>query len=124
MIGGKLKHDETLIQGAIREAKEETGLDVAFDHFCGLCHEHVKEKGAIKHSLLLFVCKMHPAGGALAQSNEGEVRWFDLASIDAQKVVPSDVWMIKNMLDKKVYLPFSTMDETAQNVYEFSADVH
>jgi 8-oxo-dGTP diphosphatase len=122
LIGGKLRHSETVVEAAIRESKEETGLDVELDHFCGFCHEHVKENGEIKHSFLFMVCKMNVVGGKLKESDEGKVAWFDLASLTTEKVVQSDLWMVENMLSKKPGLHYSVMDDHDGN-YIFEGKV-
>ena len=110
-IGGKLRQGETIIDAAVREAKEETGLDVAFEQYCGLCHEHVKENGVIKHSFLLFVCKMKVVSGELVSSNEGQVDWFDLNNLPTDKIVPSDLYMLEKMVPAKVPLHYSVMHD-------------
>jgi ADP-ribose pyrophosphatase YjhB (NUDIX family) len=123
LIGGKLKHSETIIEASVREAKEETGLDVELDHFCGFCHEHVKEKGEIKHSFLFMVCKMKVVGGKLKESDEGKVSWFDISSLRDEKVVQSDLWMVENMLNKKPGLHYSVMDDHDGN-YIFEGNIY
>ena len=40
LIGGLLELDETYEQAALREAKEETGLDIELDYFLGIYHNH------------------------------------------------------------------------------------
>lgn len=123
MIGGKLQHGETIIDAAIREAKEETGLDVIFDSFHGLCHEHVKESGVTKHSFLLFLCKMRPVGGTIKTGTEGRVAWFDIKTLAKEKIIPSDLWMIQNMLPKKAPLIYSLMDDKGES-YSFESKIY
>ena len=123
LIGGKLRHNETIIDAAIREVKEETGLDVIFDQYCGLCHEHVREIGTVKHSFLLFLCKMSVVGGDLVAGEEGDIGWFDIKALAKEKVIPSDLWMINNMLKKKVPYYMSHMEDK-ETEYVFEAKTY
>lgn len=36
MPGGQVEEEETLIEAAIREAKEESGIDIEINKFCGV----------------------------------------------------------------------------------------
>jgi len=109
LVGGKLKHDETIPAAAVREVKEETGLDVRFEKFCGVMPEHVIENGIKKHSFLLFLCKASVIDGTLSKSPEGEVAWFDIKALAEDTIIPSDLWMIRNLLPKKEQLSHATM---------------
>ena len=40
LIGGILELNETYEEAAIREAKEETGLDISLDYFLGIYHNY------------------------------------------------------------------------------------
>ena len=40
LIGGILELDETYLEAAIREVKEETGLDISIDYSLGIFHNH------------------------------------------------------------------------------------
>jgi 8-oxo-dGTP diphosphatase len=119
LIGGKLRHDETIMEAAIREAEEETGLHVKFDNFCGFCHEHVRENGVVKHSFLLFVCKVSLLDGVVSDGVEGDVAWFDINKVLEEKLIPSDRWFIKNLVSKKTPLFFSSVaDDGREYVFE------
>ncbi len=123
LAGGKLRADETIMEAAIRETQEETGLRVKLDNFCGFCHEHVREKGAVKHSFLLFVCKVSPLDGPAISVNdgaEGNVAWFDLKTVGDEKLIPSDRGFIENMIGKKAPLFFSRVDDDGKE-YVFEA---
>lgn len=70
--GGQVEEGESLSDGAVREAKEETGIDIEIVRFCGI-YQNVKE--SICNTL--FVGR--PIGGQLTTSSESlEVGYFDI----------------------------------------------
>lgn len=72
--GGKAKEDESLVDSAIREAKEETGLDVSNLRFCGLItwlSDDYKDVG--------FLYETESFKGELVADNrEGKLSWVKL----------------------------------------------
>ena len=115
MIGGKLRLDESIKDCAIREVKEETGLDCEFEGIRGVLHERVKDNGDVKHAFVLFLCELTTKGKDLNSGDEGDIEWFDLDKLPA-KLIPSDGLMIKELLDKKFAYKevIMTEDETGE----------
>ncbi|MBI4451364.1 NUDIX domain-containing protein [Candidatus Woesearchaeota archaeon] len=101
MIGGKVQAHESLEETAVREVKEETGLDVEFDKLHAVIHERVAENNAFKHGFALFLASVKVKGGRLKQSDEGRVDWFALEGLNKDMLIPSDYWMITQCLGKK-----------------------
>ncbi len=101
--GGHLEPNELPPEGAIREAKEETGLEVALTYqeniwikprwngksfarpyMCLL--EHIPEhNGCPAHEHIDFIYVGYPTGGTLIhnKSETDGIRWFSLAEIEA-----------------------------------------
>ncbi|HUS60684.1 MAG TPA: NUDIX hydrolase [Acidimicrobiales bacterium] len=72
---GKPEVGETLMEAAVREAKEETGLDVVLDHLVGIYQCPDTSEGT---SVTNFVFASHRVGGDLQTSvAHPEVRFFD-----------------------------------------------
>jgi 8-oxo-dGTP pyrophosphatase MutT (NUDIX family) len=72
MPGGQVEEGESLKEAAIRETKEETGIDVEVSKFCGV-FQNVKD--SICNTL--FLAK--PIGGTLTTSPESlEVEFFPI----------------------------------------------
>lgn len=72
MPGGQVEEGESLKEGAIRETKEETGIDVEIIKFCGIFQN-------VKKSICntLFLAK--PIGGEFKTSSESlEVGFFPI----------------------------------------------
>jgi ADP-ribose pyrophosphatase YjhB (NUDIX family) len=71
---GKLEVGETLVEAAVREAREESGLDVAVEALIGIyqCPETSEGFGVVN-----FVFASRRIGGTLRTSDEHpEVSWF------------------------------------------------
>jgi 8-oxo-dGTP pyrophosphatase MutT (NUDIX family) len=76
---GKPEVGETLVEAAVREAKEETGLDVTVDHIVGLyqCLQTGEGFGVVN-----FVFASRVVGGEIAISEaHPEVRYFSRAEV-------------------------------------------
>jgi len=83
--GGVLECGETLREGTIREAREETGLVVEIRDLLGV-YERVtrSDDGRVRYHYVLidFLCRM--TGGTLqAGSDAAEVRWFAREELNA-----------------------------------------
>mgnify|MGYP001940292492 CR=1 FL=1 len=71
--GGKVEDDETLIDAAIREAKEETGLDIDNLKFCGFI---TWLSGDQKDVGLLYETSSFK-GELIRNNREGSLSWID-----------------------------------------------
>jgi 8-oxo-dGTP diphosphatase len=71
--GGHVERYESLEASAIREMKEETGLDVASLEQCGVFEWNVPEKN-IRHLAILY--RSNVFSGELSSSQEGKVFWL------------------------------------------------
>ena len=70
---GFIEHDETPEVAAVREAKEETGLDVRLDELMGL-HSYLDPA---RGNGILILYRAHAVGGTLAPGDDAEaVRYF------------------------------------------------
>ncbi|WP_159880975.1 NUDIX hydrolase [Paenibacillus puerhi] len=70
--GGRVEEGESISSAAVRETKEETGIDIEIVKFCGI-FQNVKESVCST----LFVGR--PVGGEFKTSNESlEINYFSL----------------------------------------------
>ncbi len=74
--GGLMEFGETMAQTAVREAKEETGLDIVIDGLVGVYSGYLSRDGQRQPVVGLF--SAHAAGGELYCDNveTAELKWF------------------------------------------------
>lgn len=91
--GGAMHIGESLPDCAIRETREETGIDVEIVGIVGTYtnprHVFAYDDGEVRQEFsICFVAR--PVAGRLAVSEEStDVRWFEPAEVDALPMVPS-----------------------------------
>ncbi|MDY6771499.1 MAG: NUDIX hydrolase [Candidatus Nanohaloarchaea archaeon] len=74
--GGHVEGGEQVSEAAVREAKEETGLDVELDEVHGVYDTPGRDP---RGPVISVVYQAHPVGGELdAETDAKEVRWFAL----------------------------------------------
>lgn len=114
---GKVKWGETIIEAAIRECYEETGLQASFQ-VKGTYHEHVRldESNELAEDKIFFMCEGSDVQGELQTVFEGgKNHWLTLEelaakdrtfkSLDFEKaILTTDEWL----LEKTLTYPSST----------------
>ena len=118
-VGGKMKMGESIKETALREAQEETSLDLEFDSVKGIFHEHTHENQKPKHSFLLILVKLNAKNKDFKITEEGELKWFDLDNLPTENIIHSDIWMLKNHLNKKIDIPQVAIEEKDGNLVSF-----
>jgi len=125
LTGGKMKFSESIKEGAIREAEEETGLDLEFKGIKGVVHERVKEDNIYKHGFVFFFTHLEAKNTNLTHTEEGQLDWFDLDNLENPQIIPSDKWMIKNFLiNKKSGTHSVIMDEKDEKLISIHIEEH
>ncbi|MDP7634212.1 MAG: NUDIX domain-containing protein, partial [Candidatus Latescibacteria bacterium] len=84
--GGALHAGEHLVEGVIREVKEETGIDTEFDALVCFRHWHGYRYGK---SDIYFVCRLRPLSEQITIQEEeiAESRWMSVQEyLDAEHV--------------------------------------
>jgi len=83
--GGAQELGETVVEGAAREVKEETGLDIEITGLLDVVDSiDVNEDGAIKYHYTLVDFAARPLGGRVKASGDAaEVGWFDREGVSS-----------------------------------------
>lgn len=84
---GKVEFGEHLHDAAVREVREETGLEARFRGVLGHVSEHLRNGREVTGHYHLFVCKLD-AKGEPKESEEGAVRWFPVSALAELELVP------------------------------------
>lgn len=81
--GGMLELGERLQDGAKREVKEETGLDVEIDRLLDVLDNIIcDDQGRVCYHYVLVDYLCHPVGGELkAATDVGAIQWVNLKGI-------------------------------------------
>ena len=80
LIGGLVEMNETYAEAAIREAREETGLEIRLDAFLGIFHNHnmVWSNGDAAHVLTAMFTASILSGEPRIDEESYELRFFDV----------------------------------------------
>ncbi|SNZ02390.1 8-oxo-dGTP diphosphatase [Terribacillus aidingensis] len=77
--GGKVDFPESLTSSAIREVKEETGLDVRDLEYKGIQH-YVNKKQNVRYLIFYYITSSF-SGHLLTESREGKPSWFKKSEV-------------------------------------------
>ncbi|CAL1375920.1 unnamed protein product [Linum trigynum] len=94
---GFIHEAEEIYSGAVREVKEETGIDTAFVEVMAFRHAH---NLAFQKSDLFFVCMLEPLSSQISIDDDEiqAARWMPLEDYLAQPLINGDI-MFKKILD-------------------------
>lgn len=82
--GGHVEQFESIVDSAIREVKEETGLDIRNLHYCGVIHWVHKTRS---DRYIVFLYKTNDFSGELLEAtDEGRVFWISPDELKNQKL--------------------------------------
>lgn len=98
--GGKIELGEHISVAAIREIKEETGIDCDFLKLNGVYTEVMKENNSVSATFILFMTTLKPHHTNHVESIEGELKWVPLNHLDLMKnqMVINDYMAIKKFI--------------------------
>lgn len=91
--GGHVEDNESIVDSAIREIKEETGLDISNLKSCGVIH-WLNKKTLDRFMVFLYKTTEY-SGELIPESDEGRNFWI---TIDEMRNTPSENQMPQNYL--------------------------
>lgn len=119
LVGGRMRHEESIEQAAIRLVKEKSGIIGTEAKVNAIMQEQVRGDSVIKHSFILFFTTVTAEGGELRDTGYGPVEWSNLRGLEKKEVIPSDLWLIKNKLGKKCLITQARMEESEGLLHGF-----
>lgn len=101
---GHLDPNETIIEGAIREIKEETGCDVEATGIAVIANKVLKDDVFVE---IIFTTKLVKEDIKIDPEEILDIKWFDIKDVlnnmdDCLRDIPFIKQPIQNMLDKKI----------------------
>ena len=114
MIGGKMGLEESFKDAALRLVRDKTSLNVNYSSLNAVLHERVMDGGMIKHGFILFFTKVmmpEQSPARFKESGHGRLKWFSIKGLGKEKVIPSDLWLIRNKLSCKAGVKEALMED-------------
>lgn len=106
---GKVEYGETFIEGAIREAKEEAGIDVIPGdlEFAHVAHRHGEKDGLFMDWVdVYFIAKSWEGEPFNAEPEKSQaLEWLDLHQLP-ENIVPPQQAALKKILNNQLYGEF------------------
>ncbi len=95
--GGHIELEETSAEAAVRETKEETGLDVRDIEARGILRFQFKEGT----SMIGYIFYTESFSGSLRESDETRPGWYDIDNLDFERMWEDDRLWLPQMLSGK-----------------------
>lgn len=104
--GGHVEKEESFVQSAIREIKEETGLDILKPQLCGIKQFYTDNEE--RYIVLLF--KTNQFSGEIVSSDEGEVFWISPEELSKYQLAVSFMEMYRVFTSDDISEQYSYQD--------------
>lgn len=85
--GGHIEKGESFTESAIREVKEETGLDIINPKLCGMVHWCKKDSDE-RYIVVLYKTNQF-SGELINETEEGKIFWIDKSDIGKYELSPN-----------------------------------
>ncbi|OXU24692.1 hypothetical protein TSAR_001482 [Trichomalopsis sarcophagae] len=99
-FGGKVEANETILQGAIRELKEECGLSTSELRKIGFLEFEFEGDPTLLEVHVFETYKYH---GEVTESDEMRPQWYDLKNIPFEKMWPDDAYWFPYMFREEPF---------------------
>ena len=108
--GGHLLPDESIVHSAIREVKEETGLDIKDLKLVGV-NNNVSPNF---NRYLVFLFKTKTFSGELKSSEEGKVFWVETKNLKNYKLTPEFSDLIEIFYNDSINENYAVWDDKGE----------
>ena len=115
--GGHIERNESFVDSAVREVKEETGLDIKNVRFCGFINWDNKDTG--KRYVVLCYKTNSFSGELIKETDEGEVFWIHPDDLQNEELSPNFDKYIKLFMNDCFDELYYNWAETEEKIGEF-----
>lgn len=115
--GGKLEEKESFIESVIREAKEETNLDIKNPSFVGLITWYFKKNGETCKDVGLLYETDQYTGNLVEENREGSLYWQDYQEFKNEKEKSDSMDDILTIYEGKYSEIFWNVDTGEKSYY-------
>lgn len=112
--GGHVEYNESFVQSAIREVKEETGLDVSNLELCGV-EQWTAQEGTYRY--IAFLYKTNNFKGEIKSSREGEILWINKNDLNNYQLSDGFAEMFKVFENDNVSEAYAYLENDWQYKY-------
>jgi 8-oxo-dGTP diphosphatase len=115
--GGKIEPGETPEQNVIREVMEETGLRIIDPAYHGKIEFYMNGNDKLDYLVHIFSSKRF--SGRARSSEEGKVRWFDLAKLPYARMWDDDRYWLPLLLNGATFDARFCYDKENKHVVDY-----
>lgn len=119
-VGGKVEPNETVLDAAIRETKEEIFVEPIDPILCGVIEFDEFYKGE-RSKVIMSIFVASDYIGEVKESDEMNPQWFDLNSIPYDNMFPDDSLWLPKVLNGETFRGKFKFDENF-NLISYSFD--
>ena len=107
--GGHIEGNESIVDSAIREIREETGLSIRNLEPCGVVHW--SNSGTFDRYFVFLFKTTDYSGDITEETDEGKVFWADIADIAPKRLAPNMEQYLPMFLEGRHFEAFGSWND-------------